>query len=433
MRQDNTRPWRRWVAWAGGVALFVAAVGIAATTAADGADEDPPEARALPADVVEIALVDGFERERIYTGELRARRTADLGFEIGGRVIAVRADVGDAVEGDQVLAEIDTDRLVAQRAELAAQQQRAQAELDEMIAGPRAEVIAQAKAQVREREEQLELATLQLARRKALREGNTGSQERLDVAVADEATARARLDQAQRVLDELVAGTRPERIAAQRARVSQLAAAIEQVDVETRKSRIVAPFAGEIAQRMVDEGTVVEIGAPVFRLVERSRLEAWVGVPPADVPALRARPSGVRVGGLDFELPVARVLPELDATTRTVTVVFELPADSAEPLRTGQVVRLTVRRHESTAGAWLPIEALVEGARGLWSCYVAVPQNDGSHRIERAAIEVLHVQGERALVRGTLEPGDLVLHSGVLRVVPGQAVEPVVRKPGVQR
>ncbi|MCJ2544499.1 HlyD family efflux transporter periplasmic adaptor subunit [Thermostichus vulcanus] len=74
-------------------------------------------------------------------------------------------------------------------------------------------------------------------------------------------------------------GTRPEQITAQQARVQQLQASLASLDVALSKSVIRAPFAGRIALRHVDEGTVVGSGQPVLRLVESGAWEARIGVP----------------------------------------------------------------------------------------------------------------------------------------------------------
>jgi pyruvate/2-oxoglutarate dehydrogenase complex dihydrolipoamide acyltransferase (E2) component len=46
------------------------------------------------------------------------------------------------------------------------------------------------------------------------------------------------------------------------------------------KSVLKAPFAGTVAARLMDEGTVIMAGQTVLRLVEDTHLEARVGVPP---------------------------------------------------------------------------------------------------------------------------------------------------------
>ena len=57
-------------------------------------------------------------------------------------------------------------------------------------------------------------------------------------------------------------------------------------------------------------------------------------------------------------------------------------------------------------------------SRGSWTVYTV----DDQSRIAREAIEVIYTERNRVFVRGTLEPGDRVVVSGLHRVVPGQAV-----------
>ena len=124
------------------------------------------------------------------------------------------------------------------------------------------------------------------------------SGETLEEADHDERESRARLAARASELEELVTGTRPERIRAQEALASQLEAALERLDVDLRDSTLTAPFDGIVAAREVDEGTVVEVGEPVVRLVESGVLEAWIGVPREELATLEAGAElEVAVGG----------------------------------------------------------------------------------------------------------------------------------------
>ncbi|MEM6449349.1 MAG: efflux transporter periplasmic adaptor subunit, partial [Cyanobacteria bacterium P01_D01_bin.105] len=92
----------------------------------------------------------------------------------------------------------------------------------------------------------------------------------------------------------------------------------------------------------------------------------------------------------------------------------------------GQTVRLSLSERISSEGIWVPTEALTQGIRGLWNSYVVVPaEADGTEFVVRSqSVEILHQEGDRAYVTGTLQPGDTVVASGTHRLVPGQLVEP---------
>jgi hypothetical protein len=72
----------------------------------------------------------------------------------------------------------------------------------------------------------------------------------------------------------------------------------------------------------------------------------------------------------------------------------------------------------------VPTQALAEGRRGLWSVYVLVPDTAGAHTLEARPVETVRVEADRAFVRGAVEPGELILASGVSRITPGQSVVP---------
>ncbi len=71
----------------------------------------------------------------------------------------------------------------------------------------------------------------------------------------------------------------------------------------------------------------------------------------------------------------------------------------------------------------MPISALIEAERGLWSVYVVNAENI----TERRLVEVLHSESNEAHVRGTVKPGERLVSSGVNRIVPGQLVR-IVRE-----
>ena len=87
-----------------------------------------------------------------------------------------------------------------------------------------------------------------------------------------------------------------------------------------------------------------------------------------------------------------------------------------------------IARERPAAGFWLPLTALTESSRGLWACFVVDALGDGrggsaaTHTLARRELEVLHTDGNRVYVRGTLQDGEQVVSEGLQRLVPGQRV-----------
>jgi hypothetical protein len=101
--------------------------------------------------------------------------------------------------------------------------------------------------------------------------------------------------------------------------------------------------------------------------------------------------------------------------TRGRTVWFDVVIGPMPPdLTTGEV---ELRQRIDVAGAWVPLSALRPGPQATWTLLVV---KDGIVGVEAA--EVLHLEGERAFVRGTFEDGTAYLPGGTNRVVPGQSV-----------
>jgi multidrug efflux pump subunit AcrA (membrane-fusion protein) len=378
----------------------------------------------LPVETIKIAGVGQVALERTYTGEIVAERSSSLSFEQGGLVIEVLVDEGERVAAGQTLARLDTLRLQAQRRELAARRDASQARLAELEAGPREEDVARAHARVRELQAGLDISRREYQRLTDLFKGALATDKEYQDAINQHAAAEAQLDGAREVLRELLNGTRPEQIAAQLATVGQLAAAVERVGVDLRKSELVAPFAGSIAERHIDEGTVIAAGRPVLELIEQTALEARIGVPIEALPQLaQGSVQRLRVGEREAAATVKAILPRLDRATRTATVVLTIASPEELAIAPGRIARLNLKTEFETAGFWIPATALVKSARGLWAVYALCgTDRRGLAQLERRDVEILHVQPDRVFVRGLLASGEQLVARGAHRVAPNQLV-----------
>lgn len=413
---------------AGCLALLLAGAGAAVAGLPHLMGQDPPaaaEAAVLAVQTVVVEFQDTLQTERSYTGVLAPRRRSALAFERPGLLQEVRVDDGDAVDAGAVLARLDDTQLRVQKAELVAQHAAAEAQLAELVAGPRAETISAAAAVVREREANVAFWSRELTRFEQLRDDGQATQKELDDAHSQQAMAQAQLDAARAQLQELAEGTRREQIDAQRARVAQLAAGLERVDVELRKSALVAPFSGRVARRAADEGAVVAAGQGVIELIEAGALEARIGVPPNAASRLVVgEQHDLQVDAAVADGVIRAILPELDAATRTTTVVLDIP-NAPAGFVAQRIVRLALPERTAQRGTWLPLTALAKGRRGLWSAYALVAAEGDGWAVERRDVEVLYTAAERAYVRGLLCDGERVIATGLPRVAPGQRVKPV--------
>lgn len=395
--------------------------------------EETTIARTLPVTTLRVKPVTSYQVSRSYTGSISAIRTSELGFERGGKLVKVFVEEGDRVKPGQPIASLDIRNLKMQELQLKAQKAEATARLEELVAGARPEVIAASRATVRDLKHQLELEKAKLERRKYLHGQGAISREELDEIAFGEDALTARLEQAQSNLDELLAGTRIEQVAAQRAVVKQLEANLSDLQITIAKSTIKAPFAGIVSTRQIDEGTVVNSGQSVVRLVEDASPEARIGIPADVVNKLQVgSPQTVQINNQTYSGKISSILPEVNPNTRTQVVVLGLERSAISKINPGQTVRLRLTDTISTQGFWLPNKALNQGLRGLWTCYVLTkPKSENASApkdafvLEQRSVEILHQESDRVLVRGTLEPGDMIVAKGIHRLVPGQMVRPI--------
>ncbi|MEA5596606.1 efflux RND transporter periplasmic adaptor subunit [Rivularia sp. UHCC 0363] len=427
LQQEKPSPSHRWQLFLAGSIILLAGVGIGKFGGIESSNP-PVQAQAqkatpLPVKTTKIQLTNNYQTVQSYTGEVVAMRTSEIGFERSGKLVEILVDEGDRVSKGAVLAKLDTANLQAQRQSLVAQKAQAEARLVELKNGARREQIAAAKASVRDVEKQLKLERLKSDRRKYLYEQGAISKEQFDEVAFNSQALSERLNNAQSNLEELLNGTRYEQKAGQQAAVDQLSAEITNLDITIAKSTLKAPFAGTIGLRSADEGMVVDAGKSIVRLVEDSKPEVKIGVPinvaSKLVPGTQQE---LEIGEKTYSARVKSILPEVDAATRTRTVVLQLASNQAVSPK--EIARFKISQTFTTEGYWLPITALVKGDRGLWSCY-AVIEKEGdskSYQIERRLLEVLETNGKRVLVRGTIQAGDTIVTEGTQRLVPGQLV-----------
>ena len=351
-------------------ALMIAAivggvVGLHLRAAASKPDHEPTP---LPVETTAVVMQSSYDVAERFTGRLETARSTHLSFELGGLVTEVEVDEGDAVSAGQIVARLDTVRLQAGR--------------DSLAAGKR------------EAEAQLSLAKLTARRQAALARDGHSSRQRYD---------EARFN-----------------VTALEAQVSRLQAEIDRVDIDIAKSTLKAPFAGNVAARLIDEGAVVEPGTTILDLIETGRVNARIGLPPHVANDLNLGTQySLVINGAPTMATLTSLRRDLQTDTRTVAAIFEM--DEGSDAAMGEVIHLERLTSIDAKGAWLPLAALQEGDKGLWTIFTVVDTPDGP-QVRSEAVEIIHASGDRVFARGTLVDGARVITSGRNRVVAGQHV-----------
>lgn len=243
------------------------------------------------------------------SGSVKPIQSVNISPKTSGRLVQLLVEQGDNVEQGQVIAQMDNADLQAQLNRTRANVAQAQAKLDQAIAGSRPEEIGQARARLAQAEAQLSLARAgsrpeEIAQAKAqvdaaasrvaltknrvqrnrdLYQQGAIAQDTLDEVLADDNSARATLQEAQRrlvqlqngsrsqdiserraaaaetreALRQLENGSRPEEIAQAKAAVNAAKGELQAVQVQLEDTFIRAPFSGTITQKYATVGAFV--------------------------------------------------------------------------------------------------------------------------------------------------------------------------------
>ena len=201
---------------------------------------------------------------------------AELGFQVSGRLERIVVREGDQVSPGSELAALERSELLAQRAAAVAQVEVARAVLAELRAGSRTEEVARSRAMLAVAVDRRDAASRDVERLRPLAEQELVTRQSFDHQQTTLAIAQGEVARATEELKLLTAGTRPERIAAQRATLAESEAALARIDAMLAQTGVTAPFAGTITIRHREPGEATAPGAPVLTL--QNLADRWVRI-----------------------------------------------------------------------------------------------------------------------------------------------------------
>lgn len=250
------------------------------------ADTTQPEATAAPIPVEVRPLGElAVYPQRRAPATVVSDNNSRLNAEVAGRIREVRVRVGDNVQAGAVLVVLDdADLLLALR--------REQAALDALQAD-------------------LDLARYQLERARTLSRQQAVSEELL------------------RQREAAVAGLQ--------ARTAGQAAALAQAERRLAKTRLHAPFAGLVSERLAQVGELASPGSPLLRLVDLEHLEVSARLG-ADLAAHLPPRVELDTNGRRYALRLRRLLPVFDTRARTREARLAFVAATAPVGSAGELV-----------------------------------------------------------------------------------------------
>ncbi len=184
--------------------------------------------------------------------------------EVNGQLVSIAVEKGAHVHAGDVLARLSAVELTAQADQARAALASATANRNNVYAGVRREQVASLKAEIAKASARLDYVQAQLTRTSTLARQSFESQQALDQAENDAASARADVAEAQANYDAAVAGpTREERAIAD-AQVQAAAAAVAVLERRLEKMILRAPADGVVSVIAAEVGENVRAGQPIL-------------------------------------------------------------------------------------------------------------------------------------------------------------------------
>ena len=341
-----------------------------AETAVVVAVEKPHEVvmQILPSELTEIAPQTLRETVRI-TGSLGPIRELSIPAEVSGHIDLVSHRAGDWVETGDMLVRIDIETLRNQ--------------------------LEQSRATADATRAQLDYANTQLERTQSLVDRGVATSSSFDSVAAN----------VQQLQANLVA-------------LEQQVATAER---SLTKATISAPFSGIIAERTVDPGTFVSVGAPLMTLVDISSLELEGVVPVNYAPRITiGQTVDVTADGFGdqpFSGTVERIAPVAASGTRMLPI-FATIDNASGALRGGMFASGVLVLEAKPDAIGVAVNALRNDEAGDF-----VLKRAGD-RVVRQSVTVARTWDRGRLVEVTqgLSPGDVIVSAPLERLQPDMAI-----------
>lgn len=410
----------------------IAAAVLLPLAAACAREPAAPEAAATAAVEVEVceAIAAPLRRSIPATGTLFADEDMVVAAKVGGRLLAVHADLGDEVAAGGLLASIDP-----VDAELLLQERRhafdesltrlglREADLD-------GEPDPHALPAVQRARRQADNARSRVDRAKALLQGTAVISEQ---DYADLATASEVAEQDHRLA--VLAGEAA--IAEARTLRAQLRSAEQQLaDTRVAAPPALAPAADRspssprerrwaVAERFASAGSLVAPGTRLFRLVDSDPLKLRVAVPEHRASAVRlGSPVEVRAEGETAQATgrISRIAPVVDPRTRAFEVEVLVPNPDRR-LRPGGFARAAIESATLEEAILVPADAVISFA-GVEKVLLVEGGSVAERRIETGSR-----LGELVEVVRGVRPGAVVVRSPPPSLLSGHPVSIAATRP----
>ncbi|MCB1647132.1 MAG: biotin/lipoyl-binding protein [Pseudomonadales bacterium] len=211
-------------------------------------------------------------------GTLETDRIA-LSAEFSEPVISVLVREGDQVREGETLLALDPARMEVALQKASAELALAAARLKQAEAGPRAQDIARARAQLAATTSAEQTARIEWERERSLMSDNYSSRNNVDILHGRFEEAVARKAGAEAALNELLEGTRSEEIDAARSQYATSKAVVDNIRLSLARTTLISPVDGLVEAVSVERGERAMPGQALVILLDTSKTYARIHIP----------------------------------------------------------------------------------------------------------------------------------------------------------
>jgi len=324
-------------------------------------------------------------------GTVKSKNTAQLSSKIMGYISEIKVKEGDLVNAGDLL-------IVLTSKETEARLEAAHNTLLEIERNLREAEAAEAEAQA-----QLQLAEVTFRRFEELNQRGSVSLQEFDQAKANYDVAQARRKRTEEARSSL------------EARKKQIIANLEEAKTFYNYTRIKAPFAGLITQKIVAEGDLASPGSPLLVIEDNHHYQLEVFIDESQV-------SKIKTGEIiEVEIDasgegkikgkVSEIIPQVDPVTRTFLVKVDLPL--LPSIKSGMFGKAYFPVGKRTC-ILVPREALLECGQ-LSSLFIVNPQGQVERRLVKSGKEY---DGKVEILSG-LDIGETIVVRDIFKVKEG--------------
>jgi len=398
---------------------------------------EPPQEVIRPVKTM-LVTAGGEPSVRTFPGRVEASKNVELAFQVSGVLVKLPVRAGQTVAGGDVIAELRQDEFKARLTSLQGQLDQARAALRALQSGERPEQILRLEAQVRAAEAKLANARTAYQRDAELVKKGAISRAEFELSETNYQVAQEELKAARQSLEKGRFG-REEDVEAREAEVRGLEGRVVEANIQLEDTVLKAPYAGEIAERFVEQGQNVRANEPIVKFQNVEEIEVVVDVPErvmtadlrtADIVELVAEFSGAP--GVLFPVRIEEIAQRADPVTQTFPVRVAMQSPPGIALLPGMTATVTVAyRRASILGERIrvPISAVTKDPQQGEVAWVI--QADG--KVSRRAVKLGEASGDRVEITEGLAPGDRIAIAGAAMLREGMQVRDLGDALGVGR